>query len=258
MAIKKYLIYCSMSVKSILSYKKLLFFNMLFVITGFIIKASVLKVFFQNGKDIHIWEDTFMYIIFSSILAETSCFFRLPIFVQTIKNGSIIKYGIYPGLYCIKFFFEELGVSILSLITALPLACIGIVYLMFYKIYYNFLSFLGFLILSVPGIVISILFTTFIFSFAQLLQKTSGIKALLNGFSALLSGSFVPLIFFDNISIIKKLPLALSVNAPIEVFLNYDSFCSVISLQLFWIAVLFLLNIFITENLVRKMLHVGG
>lgn len=138
MAIQKYLIYCSMSVKSILSYKKLLFFNMLFIITGFIIKASVLKVFFQNGKDIHIWEDTFMYIIFSSILAETSCFFRLPIFVQTIKNGSIIKYGIYPGLYYIKFFFEELGVSILSLITALPLACIGIVYLMFYKIYYTF------------------------------------------------------------------------------------------------------------------------
>ncbi|MGL5438951.1 MAG: ABC-2 family transporter protein [Filifactoraceae bacterium] len=238
------------------SFWKTYVLNSVFILMNTIIQILIYSVFFQSSGDDELWKKTVIYLLMASIVGMTSSLYRIPEFSECIYDGSFIKYSVRPIKYWVQFFLMEVGASILSVMLVIPVIILIVGFLFVNAIKIQIVKFVISLILA---IILSILMTNSIYSLTQITLKNSAPRALLQGVAGLLSGSLVPLIFWPSqFGIVKYLPFALIVNAPIEVLLGTQDIIKIAGIQSLWIGIFIVINGCFSEKILSRQQHIGG
>lgn len=183
--------------------------------------------------------------------------YRVPEFSHKIIDGSYAVYSIRPISYITQFSLIEFGECLNGIIIGLPLFFITILISIYNNI--NLYIFKTFLV-TIFSIILSILMTINMYSITIFTKKNSAPRALFQGISSLLSGSLIPLLLWpEKISrLVKILPFALIINAPIEVSLGNKSVLGTVMFQLIWIFIFLVINKVFIEKVLSKQEHIGG
>lgn len=242
------------SILTIKNYKRMYFFAFLMIFVNVFLQLSVIYAFQNN---IHSDFKIIIYVVFSSYISITSSIYRTPIFSDKIINGDYIVYAIRPLRYISQFIFEELSFSVsFGLIYSfIPIVCA--LFFLNSGIYLNYIIFLISYILS---LILATEFTIFIYSLTVFTQKNSAIKALFHSVCALLSGSMIPIVFLPDayIRIIQYLPFASIVNTPIQLLFGSQNGNNLMLCQIIWILLFYVLDLIISEKILKFQRHIGG
>ena len=220
------------------------------------LQLSVIYAFQNNiHSDFNI--KIIIYVVFSSYISITCSIYRTPIFSDKIISGDYIVYAIRPLRYISQFIFEELSFSATFgvIYSFVPIVCA----LIFVNsgIHLNYIIFLLSYILS---LILATEFTIFIYSLTVFTQKNSAIKALFHSVCALLSGSMIPIVFLPDayVRIIQYLPFASIVNTPIQLLFGSQNGNNLMLCQIIWILLFYVVNLIISEKILKFQRHIGG
>lgn len=194
-----------------------------------------------------------------SILWVTMFLSRGAYIPQKIKEGTIVfdllrPYGL---LFC--SFFEVAGHGLYSLIfRAIPIFLLG--YLLLGVSPPEIGRLLPFLLTLFNGFLISFLFNYFVGLWSIKFLSPTAAQGLLYMTMNLLGGAFLPAEYYPGFLrfLMPLLPFACANYYPSSVYLGTVSLIRALALQCFWIVVLFLLALYMTEKLTRSIQVQGG
>jgi ABC-2 type transport system permease protein len=244
--------------KKIFQYIENMKINILLMLISLGIQLSIFHIFFYTSVNDKLWLQTIVYVIISGAMYNIISINRVPEFADYIKNGKIVKYFIRPMEIFKQCNLQELGNSLLELLQSLPILIIGIITSSY--LFHNMERLPYYIISLMLSIILSTLITNTIFSFTFITMNYSGIKAILQGVNALLSGTIVPLILWPEylISNLKYSPFALLIDGPIRVYLGIESFRNVIMYQIIWCIIFYLIGKFTFKKMPCYCDYVGG
>lgn len=244
--------------KKIIQYIENIKVNIMFTFISIGIELSIYYMFFYDNTDSKLWTNTIVYVIFSSSMYNLITINRVPEFAEEIKNGKIIKNFIRPINIFDQFILQEIGNSMIEVVQSLPVIGLGII--MSFLLIGNINNILFFIISLLLSIVLSTLIANTIFSFTFLTLDYSGIKAILQGISSLLSGALIPLILWPErlVAILKYSPFAVLIDGPIEIILNIEKPQNIIIFQILWCIVFYSVGRFLFKKLPQYCDYVGG
>lgn len=253
----KYIAFIKANLNKIKHYKVLNILNVCFVIIGLLMQLAVYDIFINSNNNIDLWPKILVYVFLAGYLNIIMSIYRVPEFSNKITDGSYAVYSIRPISYVAQFSLIEFGESLNGMIIGLPLFLITISIAIYKNIH---LYILQTLLIMIFSIILSILMTINMYSITIFTKKNSAPKALFQGLSSLLSGSLVPIILWpEKLSrMVKVLPFALIINAPIEVSLGNQSVLETVILQLIWIIIFLITNKVFIERILSKQEHIGG
>ena len=248
----------SIEVKRVQYYRSLICLNLLFMGVSTFLQLNIFRFFLSGESDI-LLQSSVVYVILATgifVLLATS---KVPEFAENIRSGNFIKYTIRPLGIFHQVLLQELGNSLSSLIIAAPFLLLGTSLHCFY--FETSLVYLGrFIIVGGVGVLLSILLTNSVFSLTFLTVNYGGVRAVLQGVTALLSGSMVPLILWPDqlVRLFAWLPFAMVIDAPIRVYLGSADFISVLVTQILWCLFFYLVGNLLFYKLREYCDVVGG
>ncbi len=216
-------------------FKNMSIVNFLFAILSIGIQLSIFSLFVEEKR---LWQNTVIYTVTALGINQVITVNKVPIYVETMMSGNILKYYSKPIKIFTSVFYEELGCSVSNLVHTIPFFLVSCTLALIF-IDIHFLNLFLFIISLFLGIVLSILVCTTVYSITFYTTNHQSIKALLTGVMSFLSGSMLPLILWpDTIQkAVAYTPFALMVDAPIRFLINTYSFSNIKILvyQLLWV-----------------------
>lgn len=200
------------------------------------------------------------YIILSFGVMQATDNGTVWIIADEVRSGSIIMNLIKPINYHVRIFFEIIGITIfISLVILLPSTIL-------IKSILNIGGLINwglFFVSLMLGVIIGFLFDFIFGMMAFYVKNLWGIGFGKFALVRLLSGALIPLAFFPDAvqKFLNLLPFKAIVYTPIMIFLGKFSTKMIIYSmfnQLFWIAVLMLINYLIWKKAITRLTVQGG
>ncbi|MEG0240701.1 MAG: ABC-2 family transporter protein [Bacilli bacterium] len=233
-------------------YKNSVYLNLFFLAITIFVEFSVFSIFNEFTNDL------LVYILISTSIFQASMTTLIPEFCKTIKKGEISKYYIRPIDMFLYICMEDFGESLKRLIQGITFILLGILISLFFN-KVNIYFVLLFLISLILGLIIAVLISEMVYSFAFVIHNYNSLKAILTCISSLFSGALIPFILLPNafVEIAQITPFAFVIDIPIG-FLIGTSSIGDLSLQILWIIILYLIGKCFFLNNTKKIQIYGG
>ncbi len=221
-------------------FRNMSYINLLFALLSISIQLAILSLFV---KEKNLWQSTIIYTITALGINQVIAVNKVPIYVETMISGNILKYYTKPVKIFISIFYEELGNSILNLTQCIPFFLASLILTIVYMDF-NIINLVLFIISLSLSLILSILVCTTFYAITFYTTNHQSVKALLVGVMSFLSGSMLPLILWPEPlqKVVAYTPFALMVDAPIKFLINVYGLgnLNVILYQLIWIILFYI------------------